>query len=136
MANRWVEFVKKYANENNISYTCAMCEIKTKGLYKPLEKQETKGDIKTIKIKQKKTKQKKEEDEYEEEEEENPDIISNELQQLLLSSGQQKIVKALLNLNFKGRLQTNPILRTYQILQNFDTVEKMKKLIKELKALN
>ena len=43
MANRWVEFVKQYANENNISYTCAMCEIKTKGLYKPLEKQETKG---------------------------------------------------------------------------------------------
>jgi hypothetical protein len=132
MANRWVEFVKKYANENNISYTCAMCEIKTKGLYKPLEKQEKKGDIKTIKIKKQKAKK---EIEYEEEEE-NPDIISNELQQLLLSSGQQKIVKALLNLNFKGRLQTNPILRTYQILQNFDTVEKMKKLIKELKALN
>jgi hypothetical protein len=132
MANRWVEFVKKYANENNISYTCAMCEIKTKGLYKPLEKQEEKGDIKTIKIKKQKAKK---EIEYEEEEE-NPDIISNELQQLLLSSGQQKIVKALLNLNFKGRLQTNPILRTYQILQNFNTVEKMKKLIKELKALN
>jgi hypothetical protein len=132
MANRWVEFVKKYANENNISYTCAMCEIKTKGLYKPLEKQEKKGDIKTIKIKKQKAKK---EIEYEEEEE-NPDIISNELQQLLLSSGQQKIVKALLNLNFKGRLQTNPILRTYQILQNFNTVEKMKKLIKELKALN
>jgi TATA-binding protein-associated factor Taf7 len=136
MANRWVEFVKEYAKENNISYTCAMCEIKTKGLYKPLTKHETKEETKTIKIKQKKTKQKKEEDEYEEEEEENPDIISNELQQLLLSSGQQKIVKALLNLNFKGRLQTNPILRTYQILQNFNTVEKMKKLIKELKALN
>jgi hypothetical protein len=132
MANRWVEFVKKYANENNMSYTCAMCEIKTKGLYKPLEKQEKKGDIKTIKIKKQKAKK---EIEYEEEEE-NPDIISNELQQLLLSSGQQKIVKALLNLNFKGRLQTNPILRTYQILQNFNTVEKMKKLIKELKALN
>jgi hypothetical protein len=132
MANRWVEFVKEYAKENNISYTCAMCEIKTKGLYKPLEKQEEKGDIKTIKIKKQKAKK---EIEYEEEEE-NPDIISNELQQLLLSSGQQKIVKALLNLNFKGRLQTNPILRTYQILQNFNTVEKMKKLIKELKALN
>jgi hypothetical protein len=56
MANRWIEFVKKYANENNISYTCAMCEIKTKGLYKPLNKQETKEDIKTIKIKQQKPK--------------------------------------------------------------------------------
>jgi hypothetical protein len=56
MANRWVEFVKKYASENNISYTCAMCEIKTKGLYKPLNKQKTKEDIKTIKIKQRKQK--------------------------------------------------------------------------------
>lgn len=56
MANRWVEFVKKYAKENNISYTCSMCKIKTKGLYKPLDKQETKGEIKTIKIKQRKQK--------------------------------------------------------------------------------
>ena len=38
MANRWVEFVKAYAKENNISYTCAMCEIKNKGLYTPLKK--------------------------------------------------------------------------------------------------
>ena len=56
MANRWVEFVKQYAKENNISYTCAMCEIKTKGLYKPLDKPATKEDIKTIKIKQRKQK--------------------------------------------------------------------------------
>ena len=56
MANRWVEFVKEYSKKNNISYTCAMCEIKTKGLYKPLDKPETKGDIKTIKIKQRKQK--------------------------------------------------------------------------------
>ena len=39
MANRWVEFVKNYAKEKNISYTCAMCEIKNKGLYKPLKKE-------------------------------------------------------------------------------------------------
>ena len=137
MANRWVEFVKKYASENNISYTCAMCEIKTKGLYKPLNKQETKEDIKTIKIKQKKPKQKKETKQKEREnEEENPDIISNELQQLLFSSGQKNIIKALLNLNFKGRLQTNPMLRNLQLLQNFNTIEKMKTLIKELKAVN
>ena len=37
MVNRWVEFVKNYSKENNISYTCAMCDIKTKGLYTPLK---------------------------------------------------------------------------------------------------
>ena len=42
MANRWIEFVKNYAKEQNISYTCVMCEIKTKNLYKPLKKKEPK----------------------------------------------------------------------------------------------
>ena len=51
-------------------------------------------------------------------------------------SGQENIIKALLNLNFKGRLQTNPMLRNLQLLQNFNTIEKMKTLIKELKAVN
>ena len=37
MANRWIEFVKNNARDKNISYTCAMCEIKTKNLYKPLK---------------------------------------------------------------------------------------------------
>jgi hypothetical protein len=54
MANRWVEFVKNYSKENNISYTCAMCEIKNKGLYKPLKKGEPKPVEKTITIKTKK----------------------------------------------------------------------------------
>ena len=33
MVNKWVEFVKDYAKENNLSYYCSMCEIKQKGLY-------------------------------------------------------------------------------------------------------
>ena len=133
MANQWIMFLRQYAKDNNISYSCAITEASPayKKMKERNQKQETKGDIKTIKIKQKKPKQKERENE-----EENPDIISNELQQLLFMSGQENIIKALLNLNFKGRLQTNPILRTYQILQNFNTVEKMKKLIKELKAVN
>ena len=64
--------------------------------------------------------------------EENLDTVSNELQKLLYSSGQQKITKSLLNLNFKGKLQSNPILRTMQVLQNFNTITKMKSLINEL----
>jgi hypothetical protein len=39
MANRWIDFVKAYAKDKNISYTFAMCEIKTKNVYKPLKKE-------------------------------------------------------------------------------------------------
>ena len=133
MANQWIMFLRQYAKDNNISYSCAITEASPayKKMKERNQKQETKGDIKTIKIKQKKTKQKERENE-----EENPDIISNELQQLLFMSGQENIIKALLNLNFKGRLQTNPMLRNLQLLQNFNTIEKMKTLIKELKAVN
>ena len=59
MANRWINFVKAYAADNNISYTCSMCEIKTKGLYKPLKKEEPKPVEKTITVKTKKQKLKK-----------------------------------------------------------------------------
>jgi hypothetical protein len=54
MTNRWVEFVKNYAKENKISYTCAMCEIKNKGLYKPLKKEAIKEEPKIFTIKTKK----------------------------------------------------------------------------------
>jgi hypothetical protein len=40
MGNRYVEFVKKYAKDNDISYHCAMCEIQTNKLYLPLSKDE------------------------------------------------------------------------------------------------
>ena len=40
MGNRYVEFVKKYAKDNDISYHCAMCEIQTNKLYSPLSKDE------------------------------------------------------------------------------------------------
>ena len=138
MVNRWVEFVKNYAKEQNISYTCAMCEIKTKGLYKPLKKEAIKEEpkifSKIVKVKKQKQKKQKEEEE-EEEEEENPDIISNELQRLLFVSGTEIIKNSLIKLKFKGRLQTNPIMRNMQVLQNFNTIEKMKELIKELKGM-
>ena len=43
MGNRYVEFVKKYAKDNDISYHCAMCEIQTKKLYVPLNADEKKN---------------------------------------------------------------------------------------------
>jgi hypothetical protein len=63
MANRWIEFVKNYAKEQNISYTCAMCEIKTKNLYKPLKKEANREEEpKIFTIKTKKTNPKEEEE--------------------------------------------------------------------------
>jgi hypothetical protein len=58
MANRWIECVKAYARDKNISYTCAMSEIKTMNLYKPLKKEAIKEDPKIVTIKTKKTNQK------------------------------------------------------------------------------
>ena len=46
MPNRWIEFVRKYSKENNISWNCAICEIKEKGLYTPLNKQQQKEEEK------------------------------------------------------------------------------------------
>ena len=60
------------------------------------------------------------------------DAISNKLQQLILVTPITDIQKALLKLNFKGRMQTNKILLNMQLLQNFNTIEKMKSLINSL----
>ena len=45
MVNRYIEFVKAYSKKNNMSYSCALCDIKTKGLYTPL-KQLKKNELK------------------------------------------------------------------------------------------
>ena len=45
MPNRYIEFVKAYAKKNNMSYSCSLCDIKTKGLYTPL-KQLKKNELK------------------------------------------------------------------------------------------
>jgi len=138
MVNQWIMFLRQYSKDNNISYSCAITEAapsyrKMKEEMKNKE-EEPKIFSKIVKVKKQKQKKQKEEEE-EEEEEENPDIISNELQRLLFVSGTEKIKNALIKLKFKGRLQSNPIMRNMQVLQNFNTIEKMKELIKELKGM-
>jgi hypothetical protein len=154
MVNQWILFLRQYAKDNNISYSCAITEaapayrkmkeeMKNKEEEKPLKgvlelprAADPKIFSKMVKVKKQKQKKQKEEEEEEDEKEiENPDIISNELQRLLFVSGTEKIKNALIKLKFKGRLQTNPIIRNLQILQNFNTIEKMIELIKELKGL-
>jgi hypothetical protein len=119
MSNPWIKHVKKYALDNNMSYACALSEAsktyKKKGLKPTLKFKIVNEQLPNEVV-------------------ESFDTISGELQKLLYSSGQQKIIKALTNLKFKGKLQASPILRTMQILQNFNTIPKMKSLINELKV--
>ena len=69
-------------------------------------------------------------------EEKDFDAISKKLQQLIIVTPIKDIQKALLKLNFKGRMQTNKILLNMQVLQNFNSIEKMKKLINSLNIKN
>ena len=127
MSNPWVEHVKKYAKDNNITYMCAITEAsKTykKTQPKPQSKLQSKPPPKPPPKPQPKVKKTKKEEE---------DIINNELQHLMFISGNEKIQKALAKLNYKGRIHTNPMLRTLQVLQNLNSTKQMKDLIKELK---
>ena len=102
MANRWIEFVKNYARDKNISYTCAMCEIKTKNLYKPLKKEAIKEEPKIITIKTKKTNPKKKEEKKPKEDKQLKynDILHNLLKYLdsdIISRHPLKIVNEYIN---------------------------------------
>ena len=46
MPNRYVKFVRNYTTENNISWNCAICQIKENNLYKPLNKKQQKEEEK------------------------------------------------------------------------------------------
>ena len=122
MSNPWVEHVKKYAKDNNITYMCAITEA-SKTYKKPQSKLQSKPQPKPPPKPQPKVKK----------EEEDVDKISNDLQQLMYASGNEKIIKALAKLNYKGRIHANPVLRNMQIIQNLNSTKQMKDLIKELK---
>ena len=102
MANRWIEFVKNYAKENNISYTCAMCEIKNKGLYKPLKKEAIKEEPKIFTIKTKKSNPKKKEEEKPEIIEEKENLIKIDKVRQQLSDEKKK------NLNDSEEILNRP----------------------------
>lgn len=60
------------------------------------------------------------------------DKISGELQRLILLTNFNKIKKVLASNGYKGKLETNKILLTQQLLQNFNTIDMMEDLIKKL----
>jgi hypothetical protein len=61
-----------------------------------------------------------------------PDIVSMKLQKLIMLTPMKDLMKVLFRLKFRGRLQTNKMLASLQILQNFNTIPKMEELIKAL----
>ena len=52
MPNEWVNFLKKYAQENNISYACAISEASP--AYRKMKEEKNQKKQITIKIKKKK----------------------------------------------------------------------------------
>ena len=107
--------------DNNVTskkYEAALPKIKEKAPRKPRIKKNIKEVVKEV------VKEKQPEDDF--------DTISHKLQQLIIATPIKDIGKTLLKLNFKGRMQTNKILLNMQLLQNFNTIEKMKSLINSL----
>jgi len=64
--------------------------------------------------------------------EESLDELSNKLTQKIMITPFDKIKKALVKLNFKGKMQSNKMLLSLQISQNFKTKEMIIKLLNEL----
>ena len=140
MANRWIEFVKNYAKENNISYTCAMCEIKTKNLYKPLKKEANKEEEpKIFTIKTKKTNQKnKEEEKPEEDTQLKYNDVLHKLLQFLNSNYIEKIKSFSRHTLKQVNEYINDVIKeinfSYDPIISKKSIEKLKiKIIEELK---
>ena len=133
MVNRWVEFVKNYAQDKNISYSCAMCEIKTKNLYKPLKKEANKEEEpKIFTIKTKKTNPKKKE---EEKPKEDKQFKYNDVLQKLLQYLNSKSISshALKEVNEYINDFTNQINFSYEPIKSKLGIEKLKnRIIEEL----
>jgi hypothetical protein len=108
---------------------------KVKNQYLVIDENEFKKLIpktKQPKEKVKKQEPKLKEEPKKEEKEENFDDLSSKLQKLILLTKIEDIIKVLVKLGYKGRIQNNKMLMTLQILQNFNTIDKMKNLIKAL----
>ena len=114
MVNPWVQHIRNYASKNDQTYGCALSDPKCRDAYKP-KSSTTKTTVTSNKV----------EDSF--------DTLSGKLQQLIYITPIDKIKSALIKLKYKGRLQTNKVMLNMQLLQSFNTSEKIKELINELK---
>jgi len=143
--NKMMKYEKEYETEDEIKKPNEPLlkdkkSQKLKKLTKEEKKNLTKEEKLTRKMLKKELKKNKnsEKDNIKEIIKENTEEIlfdnkSSELQQLILITPIEKIQKALNQLNYKGRMQTNKIMLNLQLLQNFNTIEKMQDLIDLLK---
>jgi hypothetical protein len=107
----WITHIREFATSRNTSYACAMSSPLCKEQYQQ-KKEMLKNPKKEIKV-----------------QEEDFDQISGRLQQLVLLTPTPILVKALVSLGFKGKIPGQAILKVMAILQNFNTIPKMKSLI-------
>jgi len=63
-------------------------------------------------------------------EEDEEEKLKKQVSRIAMVGGMGELVKTLTKIGIRGKLQSNPILRAQQILQNFDTIPLMKKFIK------
>ena len=117
MTNPWIEHVRNFAKKNNMTYSCALSDKNISNGYEKKTK-----PSKTSKAQE--PIPKKVEDTVKDFE-----SLSMKLQQKIYLTPIDKIQKALVKLKFKGRMQTNKILLNQQLIQNFNTLEKMKSLL-------
>jgi len=163
--NPWVLHVRSFALKNGITYGCALSDPRCKETYKTgasMSPPKSNGEmtarelakkimtprqlvnkIKNIELTAQVRREKiltnrimEESKEEQKPKEINPDTISMELQRLILLVPFRKIKTALVELKFKGTIQTNKLFLTKQLLQNFNTVSKMETLINKLKEVD
>ena len=117
------EYLKKHPELN---------KTKPKKEMKKEEKPATEAQKKEMEDIYKMMKPKKEIQIEEKEEEDNIDKLFNKLTQKIFITPIEKIKEALLKLNYKGKMQTNKMLLNIQLSKEFNTNEKIKKLLNEL----
>jgi hypothetical protein len=133
MDNPWVEFLKQYSKDNSISYGCAISEAgpayraMKQGAQTP--KAPTKKRI-TVKPKINNTMNIIEEPNTQSFEE-----VLGKLERELMSSGFEKVIKALDKLNYKYKGNKNILDRNAKILKDFNTIPKMEALLEKLKKI-
>jgi hypothetical protein len=140
MPNEWINHIRQWAKDHNTSYGCALSNPKCTEDYHKRKKtpnntikpKEIEKEIKVRKTKERNPKNvipiiKEDDDVFD------YDIKSAEFQRLIIGTPTEEIRKALAELGYRGKIETNKILQTMQLVKNFNTMEKMQTLIDKLK---
>ena len=115
MVNPWVQHIRNYASKNGQTYGCALSDPKCKDAYKSSKSTTSTKTTKSTKV------------------EDNFDTLSGKLQQLIYVTPIDKIKSALIKQNYKGRINTNKVMLNMQLLQTFNTSDKVQQLLNALK---